>query len=179
MQRRLLLKKLILSLGGICLPSGLLQAKTYLTLEQAQKSLCKGLTLESTTVTLTEAQARAIQSSSKVRVRNKELKAWKTGDGGWFILDQIIGKHEFIDIAVSLTADGKVRGIEVLEYRETYGYEVTNPKWLAQFIGRGSGKRLEISKDIQHISGATLSSVHLTEGVNRLLETWAQVLRYQ
>jgi Na+-translocating ferredoxin:NAD+ oxidoreductase RnfG subunit len=177
MQRRSLLKTLILAVGGICVSTVRVEAKTYLTVEQAQKALCKGLSLKSVAVTLTKEQAKAIQSVCKVSVRNLSMKTWKTSDGGWFIVDQIIGKHEFFDIAVSLSAKGAVKGIEVLEYRETYGHEVANPKWLAQFTGRGPGKPLEIDKEIRNISGATLSSVHITEGINRLTETWAQVLR--
>jgi Na+-translocating ferredoxin:NAD+ oxidoreductase RnfG subunit len=177
MQRRSLLKTILLAAGGFCVTSGQVFAKTYLSVEQAQKSLCKGASLRPVPVKLTKEQMKSIQAACKVRVRNSDMKTWKTGDGGWFIVDQIIGKHEFIDIAVALSPSGKVKGIEVLEYRESYGHEVANPKWLAQFIGRGPGKRLEIDKDIRNISGATLSSVHITEGINRLTETWAQVLR--
>jgi Na+-translocating ferredoxin:NAD+ oxidoreductase RnfG subunit len=177
MQRRSLLKSLLLAGGGFCLTAQRLHAKTFLTIEQAQKSLCRGTTLKRMDVTLTKQQMKSIQAASKVRVRNASMNAWKTSAGGWFIVDQIIGKHEFIDIAVALSASGKVEGVEVLEYRESYGHEVAAKKWLAQFIGRGPGRRLEIDKDIRNISGATLSAVHITEGINRLTETWSQVLR--
>ncbi len=177
MQRRSLLRTLFLAVG-YCASGGRAFSKTYLSVEQAQKSLCKGLVLRPVPIKLSKEQMKSIQASSKVRVRNSDMKTWKTADGGWFIVDQIIGKHEFIDIAVALSSAGKVKGVEVLEYRESYGHEVANPKWLAQFIGRGPGKRLEIDKDIRNISGATLSSVHITEGINRLTETWAQVLRH-
>jgi Na+-translocating ferredoxin:NAD+ oxidoreductase RnfG subunit len=177
MQRRSLLKTIVFTAVGVCVGGTRVHAKTYLSVEQAQKSLCKGSALRPVQVTLTKEQMKSIQAACKVRVRNSEMKTWKTADGGWFIVDQVIGKHEFIDIAVALSPAGKVKGIEVLEYRESYGHEVAGEKWLSQFIGRGPGKRLEIDKDIRNISGATLSSVHITEGVNRLLETWSQVLR--
>jgi Na+-translocating ferredoxin:NAD+ oxidoreductase RnfG subunit len=178
MQRRALLKTLLLATGGLWATGGRASAKTYLTVAQAQKSLCKGVTLQAADVDLTKEQMKSIQATSKVRVRNSKVKAWKTPDGGWFIVDQIIGKHEFIDMAVALSPAGKVKGVEILEYRESYGHEIINVKWLAQFIGKGPGKRLEIEKDIRNISGATLSSVHVMEGINRLTETWTQVLRH-
>ena len=177
MQRRSLLKTLLLAAGGLCASGSRASAKTYLTVEQAQKSLCKGLALRPMEIALTKEQMKSIQATSGVRVRNDKVNAWKAADGSWFIVDQILGKHEFIDMAVALSAAGKVKGVEILEYRESYGHEIINVKWLAQFIGKGPGKRLEIDKDVKNISGATLSSVHVMEGVNRLPETWAQVLR--
>ena len=177
MRRRSLLKNLLFSLGGFYATAAHLSAKTYLTVEQAQKSLCKGLTLRAANVELTKEQMKSIHAACKVRVRNSKINAWKTSDGGWFIVDQIIGKHEFIDMAVALSPAGKVKGVDILEYRESYGHEVINPKWLAQFIGKSPGQELAVDKQIRNISGATLSSVHVTEGVRRLLETWSQVLR--
>ena len=34
---------------------------------------------------------------------------WKTESGGWFVLDAVIGKHEFIDYAAALEPDGTVK----------------------------------------------------------------------
>lgn len=93
--------------------------------------------------------------------------------GGWFIVDEVVGKHAFIPIAVGLDGSGAVKSIEILEYREAFGSEVRNPKWLAQFDGKRNGATLSLTKDIQNISGATLSSKHITDGVRRLLATYA------
>ena len=96
--------------------------------------------------------------------------------GGWFIVDQVIGKHEFIPFAVGLDAEGSVKQIEILEYREAYGSQVRNPAWRAQFTGKRHGAALTLQKDIPNISGASLSSRHITDGVKRLLATYAIVL---
>ncbi|MCB1630119.1 MAG: FMN-binding protein, partial [Xanthomonadales bacterium] len=97
--------------------------------------------------------------------------------GDWFIVDQVIGKHENIDMAVGLSATGQVTGIEILVYRETYGYEVRNEKWRAQFHGRDHTQLLKLDDPIRNISGATLSCRHITDGINRLTQTWNEVLR--
>jgi Na+-translocating ferredoxin:NAD+ oxidoreductase RnfG subunit len=178
MRRRSLLKTIVLAICGYSTSSEYASAKTYLTVEQSKKSLFKELALEPMTVVLSKQQVKSIQTACKVCIRNNNMAVWKTSDGDWFIVDQIIGKHEFIDMAVALTSTGKVKGVEILEYRESYGHEVTNPKWLAQFIGKGSGQPLKVDREILNISGATLSSVHVTEGINRLTETWSQVLRH-
>ena len=83
-----------------------------------------------------------------------------------------------IDLAVALTHEGKVKGLEVLTYRETYGHEIRNAKWRAQFHGRDNSERLRLDKQIRNITGATLSCRHVTDGINRLTHTWDQVLRH-
>jgi Na+-transporting NADH:ubiquinone oxidoreductase subunit NqrC len=60
-------------------------------------------------------------------------------------------------------------------YRESYGEQVRNPAWRAQFTGKRHGATLALTKDIKNISGATLSSSHITDGVKRLLATYALV----
>jgi len=78
---------------------------------------------------------------------------------------------------VALTRDGAVRSVEILDYRETYGGEIRNANWRQQFVGKRFGSQLQLDKDIKNISGATLSSRHVTDGVRRLLATWQVVLR--
>jgi Na+-translocating ferredoxin:NAD+ oxidoreductase RnfG subunit len=89
----------------------------------------------------------------------------------------VYGKHEFITYAVGLNADGSVRQIEVMDYRETYGYEIRNAAWRRQFVGKRHGDSLKLDQDIRNISGATLSCRHIAEGVRRLLALHEVALR--
>ena len=77
---------------------------------------------------------------------------------------------------IGLETDGSVRGIEILEYRESYGGQIREPLWRAQFIGKRNGAPLALKRDIQNISGATLSCRHIADGVKRLLATHAFLL---
>jgi Na+-translocating ferredoxin:NAD+ oxidoreductase RnfG subunit len=177
MKRRTFTKLLSYISVGLLLNPLELQAKTYLTVEQAKKILWGDADMTSVDVVLTKEQMQSIKKSSKTRVRNSVLKTWKVSDQGWFILDQIIGKHENIDMAIALNTDGTVKGLEVLVYRETYGHEVRNEKWRAQFHGKDHTEVLKLDKQIKNISGATLSCRHITDGINRITHTWDQVLR--
>lgn len=174
MRRRSLIKGFL----PAALVSGpaVLYAETYLSLEQAQHVLLPGASLTKAFLTLTSAQQKAIEKASGVRVREAEVKVWRAGNGDWFIADNVVGKHEFIDFALALSKNGEVKGVEIMTYRESYGSEVRNPKWRAQFTGKNISAPVKIDKDIKNISGATLSSVHITEGVRRLLNTWAIAL---
>ncbi len=107
--------------------------------------------------------------------------SWKAQAGdrllGLFVLDHVIGKHLYIDYAVALDTSGRVTRVDILQYRESYGGEVREPGWLAQFVGKTSGSSLKVGSDIRNISGATLSSLHVTEGVKRVLGTYGSRIR--
>jgi Na+-translocating ferredoxin:NAD+ oxidoreductase RnfG subunit len=110
-----------------------------------------------------------------VKVSSRQIQAWRATSGGWFLLDKVIGKHELISYAIGINVDGSVKQVEVLDYRESYGYEVRSPAWRGQFVGKKNAPSL--TEEIRNISGATLSCRHLTEGVKRLLATYATALK--
>lgn len=147
-------------------------AKTYFTVEQAQEAIFPGAKLEQAFVTLTDAQRREIERRTGVNVRFLKIRLWKVAGGGYFVVDEVVGKHEFITYAIGLNADGSVKGIEIMDYRESYGYEIRNADWRAQFTGKTAAAPLVLEKDIRNVSGATLSCRHVTDGVNRVLATY-------
>ena len=153
-------------------------AVTYLTAEQAQQQMFPGETLAPAFVDLSDDQRRQIETRSGVDVRQRQVKAWKASGGGWFIADDVVGKHEFITFALALSADGKVKLIEVLEYRESYGGQVREAAWRAQFTGKGAFDPVRLGEDIRNVSGATLSCKNLTNGVRRLLAFHEIVLKH-
>jgi hypothetical protein len=165
-----------LPISALVAPSAF--AVQYLTVDQAQKVIFPGKSFTSAPVKLTAAQRKAIEQASGVRVLRDEQQVWRVNGGGWFIADEVVGKHEFITYAVGLNADGSVKQIEVMEYRETYGYEIRNKDWRAQFVGKRSGARLKLDEDITNISGATLSCRHITDGVKRLLAFYEVALKH-
>lgn len=152
-------------------------ATVYMSVEQAQQAMFPGERLAPHFHQLQPAEIGAIRKASGASPTSKDVKAWKAQDGGWFIVDRVVGKHEFITYAVALTPDGAVKRVEILEYRETYGGEVRNAGWRQQFVGKKFGAPVTLGKDIKNISGATLSSRHITDGIRRLLATWQLLFR--
>lgn len=99
----------------------------------------------------------------------------RAGVLGHVVVDQVIGKHDFIVYAVGVSSGGVVRGVEILRYQESHGGEVRNERWRRQFAGRRREKPMRFGIDIKNIAGATLSCRHVTEGVRRVLalsEDW-------
>ena len=157
-------------------------AVEYLNLEQAQKALFPAATeFKPRPTLLTEDQRSAIAKAANVRVRSAEVKLWEVrgaaGLLGYVVVDEVLGKHELITYAVALRPDGSVAQVEVMDYRETYGGQIRQPAWRAQFVGKTSRDSVQIDKDIQNISGATLSSVHVTDGIRRILATYELALK--
>jgi Na+-translocating ferredoxin:NAD+ oxidoreductase RnfG subunit len=152
-------------------------AATYLSVEQAQKEFFPTADrFESRDVKLSEAEKDLIEKKSGAKVRLPEQKAWRAWKGatdlGYFLTDQVYGKHEFITYAVALDKAGQVSQVQILEYKESYGGEVRNPGWLKQFVGKGAGAEMQLGKGVVNISGATLSCKHVTDGVRRLIATY-------
>ena len=152
------------------------QATPYPTVEQAQRLLFPSATRYAEQATeLTPEQARTIEQTSGTRISNRKLQVRRAMQDdqllGHLFVDRVYGKHEFITYALAVTADGQVAGVEILDYRETHGYQVRQPRWRAQFLGKDADDAVKLGRDIQNISGATLSCRHLTDGVRRLLAT--------
>ncbi|MGQ9685351.1 MAG: FMN-binding protein [Thiobacillaceae bacterium] len=149
-------------------------AVQYLTTEMAQKLMFpEADAFVPHPVRLNDEQKATVEKAAGVRMRFPEQPVWQVMAGGkpagWFVLDEVYGKHEFITYAVALDASGAVRSVEILDYRETHGSQIINPKWRSQFEGKRYGAQLKLDKDVQNISGATLSCKHISEGVRRVL----------
>jgi Na+-translocating ferredoxin:NAD+ oxidoreductase RnfG subunit len=162
--------------AAIVLHGGPAYATVYLSVEQAQALMFPGAQFTQDVRTLTDDQVKAIEKASGVPVRNRQLKAWRVSTGGWFIVDEVVGKHEFIPFALALDTHGAVKSVEVLEYREAYGGQIRDPEWRKQFVGKQTSSELRLDKDIRNVSGATLSCRHITDGIKRLIHTYAVVL---
>ncbi len=149
-------------------------AADYLTAAQAQKILFPDArSFVETPVTLSDVQKKQIRKLSGLRQRWDKQAVWRAegpdGTLGWFIVDNVVGKHEYITYGAALSPEGKVIGIEIMSYRETHGDEVRRASWRQNFAGKTLGDQFKLDKDIPNISGATLSCRNLTDGVKRLL----------
>lgn len=152
-------------------------AKIYVSAEQAQKILFPNAVLVATPIVVSDAVQKEMTKVSSVRHPFRGERVWRSNDGSWLIIDEVVGKHEMITYAVAIKADGTVKGIEILEYVESYGYEVAEANWRNQFVGKQVTDAVKLGSDIQNISGATLSCKHLTDGVKRLLVLHQLVLK--
>ena len=153
------------------------QAKIYVSAEQAQKILFPNKQLTKTPVIITDDLQERMRVASSIRHPFRGDRIWKAPDGGFLIIDEVVGKHEMITYALGIDHKGSILGIEILEYVESYGYEVADASWRQQFTSKTVKDPIKLNQDIQNIGGATLSCKHLTDGVKRVLTLYDAVLK--
>ena len=148
-------------------------ATEYMSIEAAQRAAFPDATAFTPVLLNLDADARARLSAVARPPGARDPKVWRAMAGprlvGTFYADAVIGKQEYIGYALALDAGGRVLRLDVLDYRETHGWEIRNERWRGQFTGKTAADPVEVSRDIANISGATLSCRHVTDGVRRLL----------
>ena len=162
--------------------SRMLIAEQFLTIKEAQNVLFpKATSFEGQAIRFTDAERDLIASRIGEKLRHRGHRIWTATNGedfqGVMVLDHVLGKHQLIDYAVAISPEGKVLGVEILEYRESHGGEIRQEKWRNQFLGKTSESDLKLHEDIYNISGATISCRHVTEGIRRVLVTYEMVIR--
>jgi Na+-translocating ferredoxin:NAD+ oxidoreductase RnfG subunit len=88
---------------------------------------------------------------------------------GYAFIDDEMGQHRPITFAVKLSPEGVVLREEVMVYRESHGDEIRSPRFSKQFKGKTVHDSMRPNKDIDSVSGATISSQAITLGVRRAL----------
>ena len=74
-------------------------------------------------------------------------------------------ESEYFDYCIFFDSSKTVKQVEVFNYQATHGYEITAKGWLKQFTGFSGKDSLVVNKDIDSISGATISVYAITSDV--------------
>ncbi len=169
----------------LLLPTVMIVAPTYaadyLSSEQAQKALFPDAgSFIKQPIKLSKDQKNKIKLLSGVRQRWDEQEVWRVEQdnnfAGWFVVDNVVGKHEYITYGAALSPDGHIIGIEIMSYRETHGDEVRDASWRDHLKNKTLDDKFKLDEDVPNISGATLSCRNVMDGVKRLLALQQVVL---
>lgn len=76
-------------------------------------------------------------------------------------------ESEYFDYFILFDSSKAVKHVEVFNYQATHGYEITAKGWLKQFTGFTEKDTLVVNKDIDGISGATVSVFAITGDVQQ------------
>ena len=106
--------------------------------------------------------------------------AYRAGDRGYVVRVAPNGFGGAIDMMVGVDVSGAVTGVAIVSQSETasLGANCTREDFRAQFTGKTG--TLSVSKDggeIEALTGATVTSRAVTEGVNTALEFVQEVLK--
>jgi electron transport complex protein RnfG len=90
---------------------------------------------------------------------------------GFVFMESIRGYAGPIRLLVGTDLTGRVTGIKILEQKETpgLGINITGDHFLKQFIGKKSEDSIQPKKDIDAVTGATISSRAVCMGVRQAL----------
>ena len=164
------------------LPAPVVVAADYLSVDAAQKAIFPQADgFQELVLARTPEQMQALLALAGPQPQHGRLLIWTATRGGVLLghvfVDEVIGRQSLITYAVGIDAHGVLGNLEILSYRESHGGEIRNAAWRAQFAHRDTLEQLRFRTDIKNISGATLSSEHVTQGVRWLLSLWQSALR--
>lgn len=134
---------------------------------------------------LSNAQTFKLLSPAEVknkglRLDNEQDKIFTAFNGskiGYAVLVHPRGYGGIMEVAVGISTDGKVKGVSIVSHLETPGLggRVTENTFLKQFIRLTPSDPVEVRKDVDAISGATISSKALTKGVRTALDYYKKL----
>ncbi len=92
------------------------------------------------------------------------------------ILDNVVGKVMPITFMVYFDSEGKILKSEIIKYREQYGGAISSTEWNKQFIGKDFKSDFVVGKNIDGISGATISVHSVTKGIHKLTLLFSEII---
>ena len=152
-------------------------AKIHINLTDVGQHIYPAGSLMRIDVIVPDAVRDNMQDISGVHQAFKADNIYRTSQGDWLVVDEVVGKHELIKYAVAINKDGTIKQIEIMDYVESYGHQVAEANWRQQFVGKTVASTIKLNKDIDNISGATLSCKHIADGVKRVMIMYSEVLK--
>jgi len=132
-----------------------------------------GITFEKIKFTIPKEIKNKVERENRQRFYGDFVYVWKVYQSGnhtaTAILDNVIGKSLPITFLVLINEKGEIIGSEIVRYREPYGGAVQEKSWLRQFTGRNDNSSFEVGRDINTISGATISVNSVSTGIKKVV----------
>jgi Na+-translocating ferredoxin:NAD+ oxidoreductase RnfG subunit len=156
-------------------------AQTYLREADAARAIFpEGTASPRKSLELSDADLAAISRALGRRVDTRSYAyldvTTEKGTAGVIFILEVIGESQPITFAVGVTPDGALQDIQVMVYRETQGEAIQEKRFRKQFAGKRLKDPIALDKDIDAISGATISSRSATFAAHKGL-LLAEVLR--
>jgi len=157
----------------VCLVGSTAGATVLITVEEALELAFPGAITERQTLFLSDDQRDKAKKESGSEISSALATRYvaKGVDGavlGWAYLDTHRVRTLPETLMVVIGADGAVRRVEVVTFREPLEY-MPRGAWYAQYKGQELDDDLVLKRDIRPVTGATLTTRATTEAVRRVL----------
>lgn len=170
-------RRIGLRIGFICFlllfPTDL-YAGVYFTKEEALKMAFPEATkIEKRIVIILDEQREKIKSLAKIKRVSRTFSYYEGMKGdkpiGYAVIKNTWSKLSYITFMVAIDPKGEIRMVEVLTYRELRAINIRRKRFLQQFKGKTINNRLRLNSDIDAVTGATISSRAISDGVRGIL----------
>lgn len=153
------------------------QAEQLATVEDAIHQVFPNATsLDRENICLSSEDVSQIEKEANVSLKSNQfvqlvrIIVKKDGEPiGSAVQDVVQGRWGPIYFLMGIDSGGAVAGVVVLEYKENRGRPIAKARFLRQYLGKTIADALRLRKDINGITGATVSSRALTDGVRKNL----------
>jgi uncharacterized protein with FMN-binding domain len=167
-------------------------AVVLLTQDQALKEMFPGCTVEPEAVALTADQIAAAkgQLGGKWTLYQSGSKSDDAGENdsvtfyfgikdgartGVAVIEVQPGKWGPVTYIVALDLTGKVTNLAVMSYVEQRGRPISTRRFLNQFLNKTAQSPIQVGKDVDAVSGATISSRATAFAVKKVIVLYATV----
>ncbi len=172
------IRLLVIGMVTACAPIGA-RAVTFMNQQEALEKAFPGAEVARRTVTLTDEQMAEAARLAGDPIPSALVFVYEARRDGELIGTAFFDVHRVRTLPQTLmlvvAPDGRLRSIDVLAFREPTEY-LASTAWLSQFHDRALDANLQVRRDIQGITGATLTARATTKAVRRVLAIHA-VLR--
>lgn len=142
------------------------------TLKQIEEQFPNSISINHSKYKIQKTSVRTIQNIVRQKFFRPEVNLWvitdKDSSKYYAILDNVKGKSLPITFLTIFNSSSQVHYASIIKYREGYGGEVGNKKWLNQFINYTDSSIYKVGNDISGITGATISVHSVTKGIRKL-----------
>ena len=158
----------LLTTLSILLPSAIMDK----TLNEIESVFPKRISINHTKYKLPKSSVKNIQNTVRQKFFRPEVNLWiivnEDSAKYYGVLDNVKGKSLPITFLTIFNDSSQVYHSSIIKYREGYGHEVGNRKWLDQFNLYNKLSPYKVGDDISGITGATISVHSVTKGIRKL-----------
>jgi len=155
-------------------------AEELITVDKALKQLFpKADSFNKKVFSLSAQQIHQIEETAKLTfngTHSERITVYVTKEKdkivGYAFEDTVIGKWGPIHYLLALNPEGTILQIIILDYQEIRGKPIAKKRFLRQYQNKGIDDELQLRKDIDGISGATISSRSLTDGARKIVRVY-------
>ena len=159
------MKYILICLAFLCTFKLLAQEVT--TLSRKESKFAKTLFPETAITKELKIHAQDTAGWDVLRAGDRIYQVWQQDQLHGFLLStQAMGRYEYFDYLLAFDAELSVLGLTIITYRSSHGAAICQRRWLDQFIGY-SGEELRLGKEIDSLSGATISADALIRDLKR------------